>query len=174
MSLARSLRAIRLTPRIATLSPTSILPRLVVYRTFTTTKRLLADVKDAKSDQLSSFKSPSGTATLTAHEDSTSAVSHYKGGPSALSKAVHLFFFTEIIRGMQVLPYSGMNADPLIQGCGSSSSSFFVRRTLSCIRSKRALSHLASVANMRYVDIPVERRDVLVSLMTITLTWTLL
>lgn len=30
------------------------------------------------------------------HEDE---VDPYKGGPSAIEKAVHLFFFTEIIRG---------------------------------------------------------------------------
>jgi len=30
-------------------------------------------------------------------------VNPYKGGPSAISKAVHLFFFTEIIRGMWIV-----------------------------------------------------------------------
>ena len=42
---------------------------------------------------------PLGTGTMTAANELGKSVNPYKGGPSAIDKAVHLFFFTEIIRG---------------------------------------------------------------------------
>ncbi|RPD66944.1 NADH dehydrogenase Fe-S protein 8 [Lentinus tigrinus ALCF2SS1-7] len=47
-------------------------------------------------------KSPSGgtTAAFTAADEPGKDYDPYKDGPSAIDKAVHLFFFTEIIRGM--------------------------------------------------------------------------
>ena len=45
-------------------------------------------------------RSPSlKTATFTAADEPGRDVDPYKGGPGALEKAVHLFFFTEILRG---------------------------------------------------------------------------
>lgn len=48
-------------------------------------------------------RSPSlNTATYTAADE----IDPYKGGPGALEKAVHLFFFTEILRGMLSFQYA--------------------------------------------------------------------
>ncbi|KAH9943242.1 NADH-quinone oxidoreductase [Epithele typhae] len=44
--------------------------------------------------------SSSATAHYTAADKHGEGFDPYKGGPSALDKAVHLFFFTEIVRGM--------------------------------------------------------------------------
>jgi NADH dehydrogenase (ubiquinone) Fe-S protein 8 len=47
------------------------------------------------------IRSPSlGTGALSARDESGNP---YKGGPSAIDKAVHLFFFTEILRGMWIV-----------------------------------------------------------------------
>jgi NADH dehydrogenase (ubiquinone) Fe-S protein 8 len=40
---------------------------------------------------------------LSAQDEAGKSVNPYKGGPSAIDKAVHLFFFTEILRGMNVM-----------------------------------------------------------------------
>ena len=50
--------------------------------------------------RLLALRSLSTSARTMAQLDTNSYVNPYKGGPSALEKAVHLFFFTEIIRGM--------------------------------------------------------------------------
>jgi len=51
-----------------------------------------------------SIKSPPlGTGTLTARDEPDKDIDPYKSGPSAIEKAVHLFFFTEIIRGIWLL-----------------------------------------------------------------------
>lgn len=51
-----------------------------------------------------SIKSPPlGTGTLTARDEPDKDMDPYKNGPSAIDKAVHLFFFTEIIRGMWIV-----------------------------------------------------------------------
>ena len=42
---------------------------------------------------------PPATATYTAANELDKDYDPYKDGPSAIDKAVHLFFFTEIIRG---------------------------------------------------------------------------
>jgi hypothetical protein len=46
-----------------------------------------------------------GAGQFSAREDPGRDYDPYKDGPSALSKAVHLFFFTEILRGWH--PYFG-------------------------------------------------------------------
>lgn len=43
----------------------------------------------------------------------------YKGGPSAIEKAVHFFFITEIFSGETTLPFTYKNLTVRSQGCGS-------------------------------------------------------
>ncbi|KAF8914214.1 hypothetical protein CPB84DRAFT_1840945 [Gymnopilus junonius] len=62
----------------------------------------------------------------------------YRNGPSALDKAVHLFFFTEIIRGMWIVL-----------------ENFFRPPTPSCIHLKRVLYLPAFVGSTPYVAIQV-------------------
>ncbi|KAH0839823.1 hypothetical protein J3R83DRAFT_770 [Lanmaoa asiatica] len=45
------------------------------------------------------IRSPPATGTLTAQDELDKHTESYKDGPSAIDKAVHLFFFTEILRG---------------------------------------------------------------------------
>lgn len=77
----------------------------IAYRLLSTTsRRLQAEPVNVKHhftpDRLDppESKSPSGTAMLSA-PDEGKYVDPYKGGPSAIDKAVHLFFLTEILRG---------------------------------------------------------------------------
>lgn len=63
-----------------------------------------------------SMSTPS-MAQLETTTQSTSYVNPYKGGPSALEKAVHLFFFTEIIRGIyRIYKWSTEHKDWLLTG----------------------------------------------------------
>ena len=48
------------------------------------------------------IRSPADTGTLTAQDEADKHTDSYKDGPSAIDKAVHLFFFTEILRGESV------------------------------------------------------------------------
>lgn len=48
------------------------------------------------------IRSPADTGTLTAQDEPDKHSDSYKDGPSAIDKAVHLFFFTEILRGRSV------------------------------------------------------------------------
>jgi len=54
-------------------------------------------------EHLDPTKSPTNTGTYSAVQDSSKYVNPYKGKQGALDKAVHLFFFTEIIRGMWIV-----------------------------------------------------------------------
>jgi NADH dehydrogenase (ubiquinone) Fe-S protein 8 len=67
------------------------------------------------------FRSPRGTATLDAKDEPGTTYDPYEDGPGALDKAVHLFFFTEILRGafgIQAHLYAAV-ADVIgMQGCG--------------------------------------------------------
>jgi NADH dehydrogenase (ubiquinone) Fe-S protein 8 len=79
---------------------------LIAYRLLSTTsRRSHAEPIHIKHEEQyhPGFKSPTGTATLTAEDEPGKDVNPYKGGPSAIDKAVHLFFFTEIIRGANLV-----------------------------------------------------------------------
>ena len=53
------------------------------------------------------FAQPTDTRTGYAHAPpSTSDHNPYKAGPSAIDKAVHLFFFTEIVRGVLLITFT--------------------------------------------------------------------
>lgn len=81
------------------LSPTTSTPpvSLVVLRHLSTSRRTL---QAQPAHNHSHVKSPRlGTGTYSAREEPGKYVNPYEGGPSALEKAAHLFFFTEIARG---------------------------------------------------------------------------
>lgn len=70
----------------------SVAARQALLRTFSTSpRRLLA--QHAPGHNHAHHAGPASTTSNT-------NVNPYKGGPSAIDKAVHLFFFTEILRGM--------------------------------------------------------------------------
>lgn len=95
---------------------------------------------------------PTNTVDEQARAVLAEGVNPYKG-QSALDKAVHLFFFTEIIRGaydlVSVHWYRDCN---FLQACGLSWSNSSVRHTRSCIHLKRARFRLGSEANMHCGD----------------------
>ena len=102
MSLVRTRLAIRAAPRLRT--PTRLnsgYSSLIAYRLLSTTARrshaepVNIKHRDAIPNHRVDPPHPHGTATY----DSGKELNPYKGGPSAIDKAVHLFFFTEIIRG---------------------------------------------------------------------------
>jgi len=104
LGIATHLRAL---PRLNS-SPSS----LIAYRLLSTTSpRSLAEPINVKHEEPyhghrldpADLKSPHETATLSGEDEPGSTVNPYHGGPSAIDKAVHLFFFTEIMRGMWIV-----------------------------------------------------------------------
>jgi NADH dehydrogenase (ubiquinone) Fe-S protein 8 len=72
---------------------------LVSLRHFSTS-RLTLQAQPAHHDSASQVKSPPlGTGVYSARDEPGKYINPYEGGPSALEKAAHLFFFTEIVRG---------------------------------------------------------------------------
>jgi len=79
------------TPSIALLSP----------RHFSTSPRAFqAQPAHDSTSHIKSSSSRPGTGIYSASDEQGKYVNPYQGGPSALEKAAHLFFFTEIVRGM--------------------------------------------------------------------------
>ena len=102
MSLARPRLGVGLSHRL--LSP----QHTVVFRSAPATFRLISSTRCARSELANrhgglegpvKIRSPAATGTLTAQDEPDKHTDSYKGGPSAIDKAVHLFFFTEILRG---------------------------------------------------------------------------
>jgi len=73
---------------------------LVALRHFATSRRTLQ--AQPAQDSVNHVKSPRllGTGVYSARDEPDKYINPYAGGPSALEKAAHLFFFTEIVRGM--------------------------------------------------------------------------
>ena len=77
---------------------------LLSLRHLSTTRRALQAQPSHKSSD-DSVKSPRlGTGVYSARDEPGKYVNPYEGGQSALEKAAHLFFFTEIVRGAFTLP----------------------------------------------------------------------
>jgi hypothetical protein len=173
MSFARQRLALGVANRLRVLPCSNTAPlSLVSYRYISTTlPRLHAEPINVKHEERfhghrldpPAFKSPHGTGTLTAENEAGKDVNPYKGGPSAIDKAVHLFFFTEIIRGAYVVNLKTLDrTDINTQACGLYWRIFFVRRIRSCIRMRKALFHPDFVGSMPSVVIPVVKSVVLV------------
>jgi len=82
------------------LSPTTSTPslHLVALRHLSTSRRTLQ--AQPAHDSANYVKSPQlGTGVYSAKNEPDKYVNPYGGGPSALEKAAHIFFFTEIVRG---------------------------------------------------------------------------
>ena len=76
---------------------------LVSLRHFSTS-RLALQAQPAHRDLTGHVKSPQlGTGVYSARDEPDKYINPYKGGPSALEKAAHLFFFTEIVRGSSTI-----------------------------------------------------------------------
>ena len=71
---------------------------LVGLRRFATSRRTLQ--AQPAHESVNHLKSPRlGTGVYSARDEPDKYVNPYEGGPSALEKAAHIFFFTEIVRG---------------------------------------------------------------------------
>ena len=82
------------------LSPITSTPslHLVALRHLSTSRRTLQALP--AHDSANHVKSPQlGTGVYSAKNEPDKYVNPYEGGPSALEKAAHIFFFTEIVRG---------------------------------------------------------------------------
>ncbi|KAI6105916.1 Ndufs8, NADH:ubiquinone oxidoreductase 23 kd subunit [Pisolithus sp. B1] len=106
MSLARQL-AVGLSSRLLGMQrPTTLRSSRIPFRSISSSRCSHAEPLE-RPDRLEgprSIKSPPlGTGTLTAKDEPGKDIDPYKNGPSAIEKAVHLFFFTEIIRGMWIV-----------------------------------------------------------------------
>ncbi|KAA1466582.1 NADH-quinone oxidoreductase [Dentipellis sp. KUC8613] len=104
------LHPLRLSARLAVgRIPQTHTSLLAVRLLSTTPRRLHAEpVKHSHIDDVSEvagrIKSPGlKTANFEAKDEPDKFVNPYKDGPSAIDKAVHLFFFTEIVRGMWIV-----------------------------------------------------------------------
>jgi NADH dehydrogenase (ubiquinone) Fe-S protein 8 len=95
-SLSRTLRLARVPVRAVVAGPSTI-----TFRSMATTHRRLAQHSHEHNSMASgNIRSPSlRVGTQGAEAEPDKYINPYKGGPSAVDKAVHLFFFTEIIRG---------------------------------------------------------------------------
>src|SRR6267154_5605853 len=103
MSFARPRLALGLSPRILATPRSSALPSsLIAYRNIHSTRCSHAEPLEnpGRLEGPISIRSPLGAGSLTAKDEPGKDIDPYKDGPSAIDKAVHLFFFTEIIRGM--------------------------------------------------------------------------
>ena len=87
----------------------------------------------------------------------------YAAGPSALSKAVHIFFFTEIIRGAFRSAFLFIRSQLSIQACGLCLRTFSDLHTPLCTPSRKALFLPASEVNTRSGGILVVKSVALVS-----------
>lgn len=103
MSFARALVAAGPSTRLAAGRVTASRSLALAYRWHSTTPRLQQAEPLKPKDHLEPgppIRSPSSkTASFTAADEAGKDYDPYKDGPSAIEKAVHLFFFTEIIRG---------------------------------------------------------------------------
>jgi hypothetical protein len=93
------------------LSPTidtSYIPLFAIRHLSTSRRTLQAQpVHNHNHDSASHVKSPRlGTGVYSARDEPGKYVNPYEGGPSALEKAAHLFFFTEIVRGWFIMTTS--------------------------------------------------------------------
>lgn len=79
--------------RFLVLPPHSLNSNVVARRLLSTSKRI-----SYASPQSHSHNSP-GHQPVAATDDSGKDIDPYKDGPGAIDKAVHIFFFTEILRG---------------------------------------------------------------------------
>ena len=106
MSFARPRLALGLSPRIlATQRSNAMYSSIIAYRSIHSSRCSHASpLESPLASRLEgpvSIKSPPlGAGSLTAKDEPGKDIDPYKDGPSAIDKAVHLFFFTEIIRGM--------------------------------------------------------------------------
>jgi len=107
MSFARPRLALGLSPRILASQPsTALSPSILAYRNIHSSRCLHASPLETpgRLEGPVSIKSPSlGAGSLTAKDEPGKDIDPYRDGQSAIDKAVHLFFFTEIIRGMWIV-----------------------------------------------------------------------
>ena len=88
------------------LSPSALLQRHLLQRNLSSTPRLLAQPANSHAHHEHSHSSSIA---------SDNYINPYKNGPSAIDKAVHLFFFTEILRGMlNCLVYSHLSLQHIL------------------------------------------------------------
>lgn len=102
MSLARPRLGVGLSHRLLTPQRSIALrSALITYRSISSTRCSHAEPLDRHGSLEGPVKirSPAATGTLTAQDEPDKHIDSYKDGPSAIDKAVHLFFFTEILRG---------------------------------------------------------------------------
>ncbi|KDQ64406.1 hypothetical protein JAAARDRAFT_28032 [Jaapia argillacea MUCL 33604] len=102
MSFSRSPALLGLSRRLIATPASASRSSLVAYRLLSTSPRRLASLGH---DHLATPppRSPRNTGTLGAGAVPGSDVNPYKDDASAIDKAVHLFFFTEILRGMWIV-----------------------------------------------------------------------
>ena len=105
MSLARQRLSVGLSHRLPNPQRSAALrSALITYRSISSSRCSHAEPIDRHGGLEGPVKirSPAATGTLTAQDEPEKHTDSYKGGPSAIDKAVHLFFFTEILRGRSV------------------------------------------------------------------------
>ncbi|KIJ69951.1 hypothetical protein HYDPIDRAFT_35401 [Hydnomerulius pinastri MD-312] len=104
MSFARPRLGVGLSPRLLSAQrSTALRSALTAHRSISSTRCSHAEHLEKPLEGPVHIKSPGGTATLSAKDEPGKFLDPYKDGPSAIDKAVHLFFFTEIIRGMWIV-----------------------------------------------------------------------
>jgi NADH dehydrogenase (ubiquinone) Fe-S protein 8 len=103
MSFARPRLALGLSPRIpARQRSTALSSSILAYRNIHSSRCSHASPLETpgRLEGPVSIKSPPlGAGSFTAKDEPGKDIDPYRDGPSAIDKAVHLFFFTEIIRG---------------------------------------------------------------------------
>ncbi|KII95011.1 hypothetical protein PLICRDRAFT_33839 [Plicaturopsis crispa FD-325 SS-3] len=112
-SFARARAVATLSSRLRPLPPSSSLlqSRVVAHRLLSTSAprraEMSEEVRNSSSNPQNTMRSAirvqQGTANYTARDEPGVDLSHFRDSQSAIDKAVHLFFFTEILRGMWIV-----------------------------------------------------------------------
>ncbi|KAH7930663.1 Ndufs8, NADH:ubiquinone oxidoreductase 23 kd subunit [Leucogyrophana mollusca] len=107
MSFARPRLALGLTPKLLVASrSTALRSSLIAHRNISSSRCSHAEITDRPGrleDPITVKSPPLGAGSLTAKDEPDKDIDPYRDGPGAIDKAVHLFFFTEIIRGMWIV-----------------------------------------------------------------------
>ncbi|TFK99190.1 hypothetical protein BDV98DRAFT_551924 [Pterulicium gracile] len=102
LALARSRVPLGLSLRIAATSSNLVGARRLIHASRRVCAQEEPELKSQITERMRAKKfEVTGPARI--FDESGRELDPYKGGPSALNKAVHLFFFTEIIRGMWIV-----------------------------------------------------------------------
>jgi hypothetical protein len=123
----------------------------VILRQLSTSRTSCAQHQDELQSNLQTRHTRHAAPSGAVFDGQGNEINPYKGGPSSIDKAVHLFFFTEIIRGMHTCSFSYWlfwQGPDLPKGCGLCLRTSSDLHTPLCTHSRRVHCLHDSAVNM--------------------------